>query len=152
MDVVSNQTKPYHTKPYHTKPIHTKLYQTNYKSSIKQPKQVGSWWTLSSFSWMLSQTWPNHTIPNQTLPIQTNCIPSLTQPIQIRSWWKFHRTFRWMFSQTKPNLPNPSLNLLWNLKTKSDLDKTFTEASDGCCLKPNQTIQNQTKFSLSLFL
>ena len=44
------------------------------------------------------------------------------------------------------------LNLLWNRQTKSDLDETFTEASDGCCLKPNQTIQNQTKLSLSLFL
>ena len=35
MDVVSNQTKPYQTKPYQTKP-----YQTNFKSFLKQPKQV----------------------------------------------------------------------------------------------------------------
>ena len=35
----SDQTKSYQTKPNHTIP-----YQTNCKSSLKQPKQVGSWW------------------------------------------------------------------------------------------------------------
>jgi len=128
MDVVSNHTIPYQTIPNQNIPN-----WTNCKSSLKQPKQVGSWWKFHrSFSWMLSQTRPNHTIPYQTLPIQTNCISSLKQPKQIRSWWKFHRSFRWMFSQTKHNLTKPTLNLLWNPKTKSDLDETFTEASDGC--------------------
>ena len=27
---------------------------------------------------------------------------------------------------------------------KSDPNETFTEASDGCCLKPNLTIPSQT--------
>ena len=29
--------------------------------------------------------------------------------------------------------------------TKLDLDETFTEASDGCCLKPNLTMPSQNK-------
>ena len=36
--------------------------QTNSKSSLKQPKQVGLWWNFHrSFRWMLSQTEPNQT-------------------------------------------------------------------------------------------
>ena len=40
--------------------------------------------------------------------------------------------------------------LTWFLM--SDLDETFTESSDGYCLKPNQTIRNQTELSLSLIV
>ena len=69
MDVVSNHTIPNQTIPNQNIPN-----WTNCKSSLKQPKQVGSWWKFHrSFSWMLSQTRPNHTIP-----YQTNCKSSKT--------------------------------------------------------------------------
>ena len=46
-------------------------------------------------------------------------------------------------------------DLLKNSQNNSDLDETFTEASDGCCLKsdqtiPIQTIANQTNSKSSL--
>ena len=41
-------------------------------------------------------------------------------------------------------------DLLKNSQNNSDLDETFTEASDGCCLKSNQTIPNKTKPTLNL--
>ena len=59
-------------------------------------------------------------------------------------------------NHTKPNHTKPTLNLLypkqptvlpglvWYGKVWFDIDETFTEASDGCCLKPNLTIPNET--------
>jgi len=47
--------------------------------------------------------------------------------------------------QTKPYHSKPTLNLLKMSQKKLDFDETFTVALDGCCLKPDQTIQNQTK-------
>ena len=101
MEVVSNQTKPYHINQ-------TKPYQTNSKLSLKQPKPVRSWWNFHrTFWWMLSQTRPNHSKPYHTKPYhikpnQTNFKSSLKQPKQVRSSWNFQRAFRWRLSQTKP--------------------------------------------------
>ena len=46
-------------------------------------------------------------------------------------------------SQTKPYQANTKSSL--NSQNKSDLNETFTEASDGYCLKPNLAILSQTK-------
>ena len=61
-----NQTIPNQSIPNQTLPNQTIPNQTNFKSSLKQPKQVGSWWNFQrAFRWRLSQTKPYHTIPNQ---------------------------------------------------------------------------------------
>ena len=132
---------------------------TNCKSSLKQPKQVGSWWKFHrSFSWMLSQTRPNHTIPYQTLPIQTNCISSLKKPKQIRSWWKFHRSFRLMFSQTIHNQTKPyQTNSKSSLKPPNQVRSWWNfQRSFRWMLpqtKPNHTEPNQIlSVSLSLIV
>ena len=69
----------------------------------------------------------------------------------------FHKSFRWMLSQSKPShtkqnqtLPyftKPNQNRIFSktAKKKSDLNETFTKASDGCCLKLILTILSQTK-------
>ena len=76
LDVVSNQTKPYHTIPNLTNPNQLYIFS-------KQPKQIRSWWKFHrSFRWMFSQT-----IHNQTEPYQTNYKSSLKPPNQVRSWW-----------------------------------------------------------------
>ena len=47
--------------------------------------------------------------------------------------------------QTKPYQSKLTLNLLQISQNKLEFDEIFTEASDGCCLKPDQTIPYQTK-------
>merc|ERR1711873_311884 len=46
--------------------------------------------------------------------------------------------------QTKTYQTELTVNLLQNSQNKFDLDENFTEASVGCCLKPDQTIPYQT--------
>ena len=82
---------------------------------------------------MLSKTKPNHTKPNQTIPYQA--MMKLSQRLQMDV----------VSNKTYPYQSKPTLNLHLNSQNKSDLDETFTEASDGCCLKPNLTIPSQTK-------
>ena len=43
------------------------------------------------------------------------------------------------------NVIADALTYCENSQNKSDLDETFTEDSDGCCLKPNLTIPSQNK-------
>ena len=51
---------------------------------------------------------------------------------------------------TKPNQTKPTVNLLKNSHKKLDFYETFSVASDGCCLKPDQTISYQTNCKSSL--
>ena len=53
-------------------------------------------------------------------------------------------------NQIMSNWTKPTLNLLYTSQNKSDLDETFTEPSDGHCLKPDQTKSYQTKPTLNL--
>ena len=78
----------------------------NSKSSLNQPKQVGSWWNFHrSFWWMLAPIW-HHLQVHQECP----CPPRLQEET-----WRTGGVLTWFLM--------------------SDLDETFTDTSDECSLQ-----------------
>ena len=68
---------------------------------------------------------------------------------------KLSHSFGWTLSQTIPYQTKPTLSLLKISQNKLNFDEIFTVASEGCCLKPDQTksyqtLPNQTNFKSSL--
>ena len=93
----------------------TTPHHRNSKSSLNQPKQVGSWWDFHrSFWWILAPIW-------HRLQVHQECLG----PPRLRE-----ETWR------------TGVVLTWFLM--SDLDETFTDTSDGCSL-PSDTISRSIR-------
>ena len=94
----------------------------NSKSSLNQPKQVGSWWNFHrSFWWMLAPIWHHHQV-HQECP----CPPRLREKT-----WRTGGVLTWFLM--------------------SDLEETLTDTLDGCSL-PSETIPKTSSQTISLIV
>ena len=73
----------------------------------------------------------------------------MTRPTHLSKYWV---NIKGLFNPKHIDRVNKLMtnNLFLNSQNKSDLDETFTEPSDGYCLKPDQIKLYQTNSTSSL--